>query len=69
MYEDLEAALLQADAGVAATRHLLDDLQRRVKRAHLAKPAAVRGLLADCIADLLAAARAAARRSASMCRP
>ena len=54
MYEDLEAALLLADAGVAATRHLLDDLQRRVKRAHLENPAAVRGLLADCIADLLA---------------
>ena len=54
MYEDLEAALLQADAGVAATRHLLDDLQRRIKRTHLENPAAVRGLLADCIADLLA---------------
>jgi fused signal recognition particle receptor len=54
MYEDLEAALLQADAGVAATRHLLDDLQRRIKRAHLENPAAVHGLLADCIADLLA---------------
>ena len=54
MYEDLEAALLQADAGVAATRHLLDDLQRRIKRAHLEDPAKVRGLLADCIADLLA---------------
>ena len=50
----LEAALLQADAGVAATRHLLDDLQRRIKRAHLEDPAAVRGLLADCVADLLA---------------
>jgi fused signal recognition particle receptor len=54
MYEDLEAALLQADAGVAATRHLLDDLQRRIRRAHLEDPAAVRGLLADCVADLLA---------------
>jgi len=54
MYEDLEAALLQADAGVLATRHLLDDLQRRIKRAHLEDPAAVRGLLADCVADLLA---------------
>ena len=54
MYEDLEAALLQADAGVAATRHLLDDLQRRIKRAHLEDPAAVRGLLIDCVAELLA---------------
>ena len=54
MYEDLEAALLQADTGVAATRHLLDDLQRRVTRAELRDPAAVRELLVDCIADLLA---------------
>ncbi len=54
MYEDLEAALLQADSGVAATRHLLDDLQRRIKRAHLEDPAVVRGLLTDCVADLLA---------------
>jgi fused signal recognition particle receptor len=54
MYEDLEAALLQADAGVDATRHLLADLQRRITRAHLRDRSAVRGLLADCIADLLA---------------
>ena len=54
MYEDLEAALLKADAGVAATRHLLDDLQRRVTRAELREPAAVRDLLADCLADMLA---------------
>jgi len=54
MYEDLEAALLQADAGAAAARHLLDDLQRRVTRAALRDPAAVRGLLADAIAELLA---------------
>jgi fused signal recognition particle receptor len=54
MYEDLEAALLQADAGIAATRHLLDDLQSRIRRSHLQDPAKVRGLLADCIADLLA---------------
>ncbi|MGZ5183932.1 MAG: signal recognition particle-docking protein FtsY [Caldimonas sp.] len=54
MYEDLEAALLQADAGVAATRHLLDDLQRRVTRADLHDRGAVRGLLVDCVADLLA---------------
>ena len=54
MYEDLEAALLQADAGAAATRHLLDDLQRRVSRSEFRDPAAVRRLLARCIADLLA---------------
>ncbi len=54
MYEHLEVALLQADAGIAATQFLLDDLERRVTRAHIREPAAMRRLLADCIADLLA---------------
>jgi fused signal recognition particle receptor len=54
MYEDLEAALLQADAGAAATRYLLDDLQSRVTRAEVRDVAAVRHLLADCVAELLA---------------
>ncbi len=54
MYEDVEAALLQADAGAAATRYLLDDLQCRVTRADVRDVAAVRRLLADCVAELLA---------------
>ncbi len=53
LYEDLEAALLQADAGVAATQHLLIDLKRRVKEAKATEPAAVRGLLAEAVTDLL----------------
>jgi len=54
MYEDLEAALLQADAGAAATKYLLDDLQGRVTRADVHDPAAVRRLLAESVAELLA---------------
>ncbi len=54
MYEDLEAALLQADAGAAATRFLLDDLQGRVSRTDVRDPKGVRRLLADSVADLLA---------------
>ena len=54
LYEELEAALLMADTGVAATTHLLDDLKRRVKEAKATDPQAVKGLLADAIADLLA---------------
>ncbi|MDR2990417.1 MAG: signal recognition particle-docking protein FtsY [Burkholderiaceae bacterium] len=53
LYEDLEAALLQADAGVAATQFLLDDLKRRVKTARAAAPEAVRALLVEAITDLL----------------
>ena len=54
LYEELEAALLMADTGVKATEHLLKDLRRRVKEAKVTDPAAVKGLLADAIADLLA---------------
>ena len=54
LYEELESALLMADTGVAATTHLLDDLKRRVKEAKATDPQAVKGLLADAIADLLA---------------
>ena len=54
LYEELEAALLMADTGVKATEFLLDDLRRRVKEAKATDPAAVKALLADAVADLLA---------------
>ena len=54
LYEELESALLMADAGVKATEFLLADLKRRVKEAKAADPAAVKALLADAIAELLA---------------
>lgn len=53
LYEELEEALLMADAGVEATQFLLDDLKRRVKEAKATDPAAVKLLLADAIAALL----------------
>jgi fused signal recognition particle receptor len=53
LYEDLESALLMADAGVAATQQLLDDLKRRVKDSKASEPAAVKALLADAITHLL----------------
>ena len=54
LYEELESALLMADAGVKATAFLLADLKRRVKEARAADPQAVKGLLADALTDLLA---------------
>ena len=54
LYEDLETALLQADAGVEATEYLLDDLRWRVKRAEATKVSEVKALLAEAIATLLA---------------
>ncbi|ODS77850.1 MAG: signal recognition particle-docking protein FtsY [Acidovorax sp. SCN 65-28] len=53
LYEELEEALLMADTGVKATTHLLTDLKRRVKDSKTTDPAAVKGLLADALADLL----------------
>jgi fused signal recognition particle receptor len=54
LYEELESALLMADTGVAATEHLLADLKRRVKASKATEPAAVKALLADALAELLA---------------
>ena len=54
LYEELEAALLMADTGSAATQALLDDLKRRVKEAQATDPAAVKGLLVEALAAQLA---------------
>jgi fused signal recognition particle receptor len=53
LFEELESALLMADAGPKATAFLLADLQRRVREARATEPAAVRGLLQEAIVDLL----------------
>jgi fused signal recognition particle receptor len=53
LYEELEAALLMADAGVQATEYLLKDLKQRVKDSAASEPSAVKGLLAQAIAQLL----------------
>jgi fused signal recognition particle receptor len=54
LYDELEAALLMADAGPTATRHLLDDLKRRVRERGVTEAGAVKALLEDALADLLA---------------
>ena len=53
LYEELEAALLMADAGVSATQHLLDDLKRRVKDTRCTDPAGVKALLMEGLTELL----------------
>jgi fused signal recognition particle receptor len=53
LYEELESALLMADAGVKAAAHLLADLKRRVKEARATEPAAVKELLAEALTELL----------------
>jgi fused signal recognition particle receptor len=54
LYEELETALLMADTGVGATQHLLEDLKRRVKATKATEPLAVKHLLVDGLAELLA---------------
>jgi fused signal recognition particle receptor len=53
LYEDLEVALLQADAGADATLYLLGQLQARVTRTHVRDAAAARRLLATIVEELL----------------
>lgn len=53
LYEELEEALLMADAGVAATEFLLADLKHRVKEAKATDPAQVKALLVEAITELL----------------
>jgi len=53
LYEELETALLMADAGVQATEYLLADLKQRVKDTSTTEPSAVKALLAASIAQLL----------------
>jgi fused signal recognition particle receptor len=53
LYEELESALLMADAGVRATEHLLKDLRQRVKDQKATEPARVKAMLADAIVALL----------------
>ena len=54
LYEQLESALVLADAGMPAAEFLLTDLKQRVREAKASDPAAVKGLLADALASLLA---------------
>lgn len=53
LYEELESALLMADAGVKATEFLLNDLKRRVKDHKATDPAVVKALLCDAVTELL----------------
>jgi fused signal recognition particle receptor len=59
LFEELESALLGADAGVDATEHLLGALRARVKRERLESPEALKQALAAEIEQLLAPVEAA----------
>jgi fused signal recognition particle receptor len=53
LYDELEAALLQADAGVEATQFLLKNLKKRVKDKRLTDASQVKAALRDLLVELL----------------
>lgn len=53
LYEELESALLVADAGVEATQFLLDGLKKKVKEEKLTEAAQVKQALKALLLDLL----------------
>jgi fused signal recognition particle receptor len=53
LYEELESALLMADAGVPATEWLLAEVRRKVQASGAHTPAQVRNILADVLTQLL----------------
>jgi fused signal recognition particle receptor len=54
LFEELETALITADAGLDATRHLLERLRARVRKDRLETPVALRSALVEELAGLLA---------------
>ena len=54
LYDELESALLSADAGVKASEFLLQDLKQRVKSSAATDPTRVKALLVDAMTELLA---------------
>ncbi len=53
LYEDLESALLMADAGLPATQVILEDVKRRVREMRVTNAASVKQLLVESLTDLL----------------
>ena len=53
LYEELETALIMADAGVEATEKLLTELRARVRRQRIEQPEAVRAALRDILTEHL----------------
>ena len=54
LFEDLESALLMADAGVSATTHLIAELRRLAKERKAETPEQLKALLVEALVRLLA---------------
>jgi fused signal recognition particle receptor len=53
LYEELEAVLLMADMGVAATHHLLEEVRQRVSLRGLKEASELREVLKTCLLELI----------------
>jgi fused signal recognition particle receptor len=53
LYEELETALLMADAGVAATEYLLEEVKRKVQSSGATRPVQAKNILVDALTQLL----------------
>lgn len=53
LYEELEAALLLADSGVAATEYLLAEVKRKVAASGATRPVQAKNILVDALTQLL----------------
>jgi fused signal recognition particle receptor len=53
LYEELEAALLMADTGVAATQFLLEEVRRKVQQTGATRPVQAKNILVDALTRLL----------------
>jgi fused signal recognition particle receptor len=53
LFEDLEAALLQADCGVEASRSLIDELRKRARDARIEDGAALKAILKAAVLERL----------------
>jgi len=53
LYEELETALLLADAGVAATEYLLQEVKRKVASSGATRPVQAKNILVDALTNLL----------------
>jgi fused signal recognition particle receptor len=54
LFDELESALIMADAGMPATRFVLEQLRRKVREARAETPQQVRDLLREVLAEMLA---------------
>ncbi|MBQ9414218.1 MAG: signal recognition particle-docking protein FtsY [Clostridia bacterium] len=53
LFEELEEILIMSDVGASTSAHICDALRARVKQDGVTDPTAIRGLLADIVADML----------------